>query len=218
MRCLTGHAANSKFGTKLSAIKQLPEVNLLNFGSDPRIGDVEEMIEEGEKYLVLVIKQNSSCKSMNELRYDIYHHKKSIFFLDLPPTSLETRVHCLRAIYNTYLYKHAMRVKSMPFLNPKDYGYEELDGLLVPSRYTQLQPEDLIQPCNCTACATPRCKCRAAVESCCVYCKCSGKVPPCKNPSINHNVRYIKLVCQVYCLYTEKSIGFSIVLSFVYMF
>ena len=36
MRCLTGHAANSKFGTKLSAIKQLPVANILNFGSDPR--------------------------------------------------------------------------------------------------------------------------------------------------------------------------------------
>ena len=67
MHCLNGHDANSKFGTKLSAIKQLPVANLLNFGSDLRIVDVEEMIEEGEKYLVLAMKPNSSCKSMNEL-------------------------------------------------------------------------------------------------------------------------------------------------------
>ena len=154
MHCLTGHDANGKFGTKLSAIKQLPKANLLNFGKDPRIVDVEEMIKEGERYLVTVMKSNSSCKSMDDLRYDIYHHTKSSSFVDLPPTSLETRGHCVRAIYNTYQYTYAMLIKSMPVLNPNDYAYEELDGLLVPSRYTQLQPEDLIQPCNCKACAT----------------------------------------------------------------
>ena len=76
MHCLTGHDANSKLGTKLSAIKQLPKANLLNFGKDPRIVDVEEMIKEGEKYLVTVMKSNSSCKSMDDLRYDIYHQNR----------------------------------------------------------------------------------------------------------------------------------------------
>ena len=34
MHCLTGRDANSKFGTKLSGLKQLPLANLYNFGSD----------------------------------------------------------------------------------------------------------------------------------------------------------------------------------------
>ena len=170
-------------GDGFEGLKQLPEANLFNFGKDPRVIDVEEMVAEEEKYLIKVIKPKSTSKSMDELRHDMYHHSKVKSFVEIPPTSLETRGHCLRGIYNTYLYRYAMCVKSMPILNPKkDYAYEEADGLLIASKYTKLYLEDLIQPCNCKACTTIRCNCRAAGIPCCVYCKCSGNVPPCKNP------------------------------------
>ena len=80
----------------------------------------------------------------------------------------------------------------MPVLNPKDYAYEELDGLLVSSRYTQLQPEDLIQSCNCKACATSRCNCRTAGVPCCdVVCiaNVQGRNHLAKTRQINHDVK-----------------------------
>ena len=181
MHCLTGHDANSKFGTKLSGLKQLTNAKLGSFGKDPRVHSVEEMIQAGEEYLVRVLKSSSSCKSMDDLRFDIYHHSKSHSFVDLPPTSFETRGHCLRGIYNTYQYLYAMVVKLMPVLDPREYAYEEIEELLVPSRYLRMYPEGLIEPCSCKACATSRCKCKAEGARCCVYCKCSGNINICKN-------------------------------------
>ena len=91
---------------------------------------VEDMLLAAEKYLVTVLKPNSPCKSMDDLRYHIYHRSKSQSFVDLPPTTFETKGHCLRAIYNTYQYIYAMVSESMPPLNPVHYGCEESDGLL----------------------------------------------------------------------------------------
>ena len=107
MHCLTGNDANSKFGTKLSGLKQLDYFDLEKVGEDPRINSIEDMLQESEKYLVKVLRPRSANKTMDDLRYEIYHHNKSVSFVDLPPTSLETRGHCLRAIYNTYQYLYA---------------------------------------------------------------------------------------------------------------
>ena len=125
MHCLTGHDANSKFGTKLSGLKQLAISDLDNFEKDPRMNCVEDMLLTAEKYLVKVLKSSSPCISMDDLRYHIYHHSKNQSFVDLPPTTFETKGHCLRAIYNTYRYIYAMVSESMPQLNPVHYGYEE---------------------------------------------------------------------------------------------
>ena len=135
MHCLTGHDANSKFGTKLSGLKQLPLAHLYNFGSDPRLNSVEEMHESAEKYLIQVLKHGSSCRNMDELRYYIYHHSKGHSFIDLPATTYETRGHSLRALINTHQYLYAMISECMPILDPREHGYEENDGLLIPSRY-----------------------------------------------------------------------------------
>ena len=81
MHCLTGHDSNSKFGTKLSALKQLQTASLHNFGKDVRIYNVKEMIKEGKKFLIQGLKPNSNCENMNELRYQMYHHKKSSSYI-----------------------------------------------------------------------------------------------------------------------------------------
>ena len=47
MHYLTGHDANSKFGTKLSGPKQLAISDLDNFGKDPRTNCVEDMQKQG---------------------------------------------------------------------------------------------------------------------------------------------------------------------------
>ena len=87
----------------------------------------------------------------------------------------------MRAIYNTYQYLYVMATKCMPNLDPKHFAYEEREGLLVPSRNHQIFPDGLIQPCNCKACATSRCICKAECISCCVYCNCGGNISVCKN-------------------------------------
>ena len=121
-----------------SGLKQLAILGLDNFGKDPRLNCVEDMLLAAEKYLVTVLKPNNPCKSMDDLRYHIYHHSKSQSFVDLPPITFETKGHWLRAIYNTYQYIYAMVSESMLQLNPVHYGYEESDGLLIPSRYHRL--------------------------------------------------------------------------------
>ena len=67
MHCLTGHDANSKFGTRLSGLKQLAISDLDNFGKDPRMNYVEDMLLTAEKYLVKVLKSSSPCISMDDL-------------------------------------------------------------------------------------------------------------------------------------------------------
>ena len=142
---------------------------------------VEDMLLTAEKYLAKVLKSSSPCISMDDLRYHIYHHSKNQSFVDLPPTTFETKGHCLRTIYNTYQCIYAMVSESMPQLNPVHYGYEESDDLLIPSRYHRLFPEVLIQPCTCNACVTLRCTCKTVGVACCEFCKCCGKVDICKN-------------------------------------
>ena len=68
IHCLTGHDANSKFGTKLSGLKQLDYFKLEMFGEDPRVNCVEDMLIEAEKYLVKVLRASSSVTTMDELR------------------------------------------------------------------------------------------------------------------------------------------------------
>ena len=128
MHCLTGHEANSKFGTKLSGLKKPPLVNLYNFGSDPRLNSVEEMLESAGKYLIQVSKHGSSCRNMDELRYYIYHHSKSHSFIDLPATTYETRGHSLRALINTSVSVCHDLLVMKKTMDPREYGYEENDG------------------------------------------------------------------------------------------
>ena len=181
MHCLTGNDANSKFGTKLSGLKQLDYFDLEKFGEDPRINSIEDMLQESEKYLVKVLRPRSANKTMDDLRYEIYHHNKSVSFVDLPPTSLETRGHCLRAVYNTYEYLYAMVSERMPVLDPTKYGYEMSDDLLIPSRCSTNFPKELVLPCTCKVCGTTRCLCRSNGIKCCEYCACQGDNRSCRN-------------------------------------
>ena len=107
----------------MSGLKHIEVANLESFGKDPRLNSVDEMLVEGENYLVKVIKSTSTAENMDELRYVIYHHSKACSFIDLPPTSLDIKEQCLRAIYNTYQYLYAMNFESVPSLDPLQYGY-----------------------------------------------------------------------------------------------
>ena len=166
-------------GQQKSALKG--NVNLLkDFGKDPQSGDFNIIIEKAEEYLVQVYKPAANVKTMDELRFSLYHHSKC-GVTDLPPTSYTTKGHILRAFYTTHIQLHCF---DMPDTDPHNFGFEDVDGLLVPSRFYRIIPDDLPQSCTCKKCATRRCICREAGISCCVYCGCSVDESACKNPNV----------------------------------
>lgn len=174
VHCLTGCDSTSKYGTKAAALKANPENYLIDFGKDiTRIN-----IKLAEEYLVQVIKPGSSLKSLDELRYHLYHFSKKTI-IDLPPTSHATEGHILRAFYNTYLQLHCL---DGPNLDAKQFGYIQDDELMKPHQYQQLLPDDFPMPCKCTTCGTKRCPCRKDKYPCCPYCNCQAS-GVCRNPS-----------------------------------
>jgi hypothetical protein len=109
----------SKFGTKAAGIKADPVLyHLKDFGRAE--ADVQDCVLNAEKYLVQVLSRgNHGIEMMDSLRYNMYHHRKSMTILDLPPTSYATEGHILRAVYMTYMQINCLRDFT---LNPQKYG------------------------------------------------------------------------------------------------
>ncbi len=177
LHMLTGTDCTSKFGTKAAALKAKPEMYLGEFGNDPDSIDFSRV----EEFLVQVYKPGYSLKTMDEVRFNIYHQsKKSV--VELPPTSNMTKAHILRAFYGTYIQHHCI---SGLQLKPEDFGYREEDGLLMPIQNHILLPDDFPRSCSCGKCATTKCICRMAGVACCSYCKCrTPGTEGCKNPNM----------------------------------
>ena len=177
MHMLTGTDVTSKFGTKASALKAKPEMYLADFGND--IDSID--IDRAEEYLVQVYKPGTHIKTLDALRFFIYHQSKKSL-VQLPSTSYMARSHILRAFLGAFTQLHCF---SGLTLNPEEYGYEMQDGLLLPVHDLRLLPPDFPSACKCGKCATLRCKCRLAGISCCTYCKCkAAAIPLCKNPNV----------------------------------
>lgn len=164
---LTGCDSTSKFGTKAAALKADPVHYLSDFGKE--LNCINFILVE--EFLVNVYKSGTSCRTMDELRYYLYHHSKKTI-LELPPTSRSVRGHVLRAFFGTYLQLHCV---SNPQLDPRHFGFIEEDGNLQPDQLQVLLPDDFALPCKCTSCSTKRCVCRQLVIKCCPYCKCQVK-------------------------------------------
>lgn len=175
---LTGCDSTSKFGTKASALKPKASKYLHNFGKDHNEID----LDMAEEYLCKVYKAGTTCKTLDELRYHLYHHSKKTI-LGLPPTSRAAEGHIRRAFFGTYQQLHCL---DRPDLDPRNFGYIECDGNLQPDRLQSLLPEDFPMPCKCPSCATARCSCRKIDIGCCPYCKCKSQdAIKCKNPLNN---------------------------------
>ena len=173
---LTGSDSTSKFGTKLGALTAKPDMHLSEFGRHP----VNLCLDNAEEYLVKIIKPGAKFKTMDELRYYMYHQtKKSI--ADLPPTSRATRAHILRAFHGTYIQLHCLTGAKV---NPIDFGFYAEDDILKPIEDVKLIPDDLPVSCKCAKCATRRCSCRDNSVPCCIYCSCQGVENACKNPNV----------------------------------
>ena len=141
---LAGCDTTSKFGTKATGLKAKPEVYLKDFGKDPQNINIQ-LIEE---YLVQVYKPGTSLKTLDELRYHLYHHSKKTI-IDLPPTSRGIKGHILRAFHGTYLQMHCL---DGPKLDATHFGYCYEDELMKPCQYQKLIPDDFPTPCKCKTC------------------------------------------------------------------
>ncbi|KAH3774333.1 hypothetical protein DPMN_175712 [Dreissena polymorpha] len=173
----------SKVGTKLSALKLCPEQYLEDFWKSLDKHEQDLAISKAENYLVKVTKPGTPCTTMDELRYTLYHQRKAMDLSELPPTSAAIRLHILRCIYVCYMQMHCLIEVTA---NPKDFGSEKKDGLLLQSNPKVFVPKNLVLVCSCTKCSTKRCVCRKAGVPCCIYCQCkSGKSDGCcKNPHV----------------------------------
>ena len=172
---LTGCDSTSKFGGKSSALKPNAAHYLQNFGKDPN----NTNLEMAEEFLVNVYKPGTKCKTLDELRYHLYHHGKKTI-LNLPPTSRAIG-HIHRAFFGTYRQLHCLDRQQ---LYPQNFGYTESDGNLQPDRL--LIPDNFPMPCTCTSCSTVFCSCRKLGIACCPYCKCKLlDETKCKNNPLN---------------------------------
>ena len=118
---LTGCDTTSKVGTKLSALKPPAAQLLSEFRKSLSSPNQDEIIHKAEQYLVEVLKPNSTCTSMDDLRYKMYHQSKVSDLHSLPPTSADLHLHILRCLYMTYTQMHCLQNVTV---DPTNYGYE----------------------------------------------------------------------------------------------
>ena len=142
---LTGDDEMSKIGTKLGEINAEPTKFLTQFGETCDQYDYDEV----EKYLVRVWKPNTKCESFDELRYSEY--KRSIPLSELPPTSHSIRGHILRAFY---LVRRCICLLDnvYPKMEPCNFGWQNVDDVLRPSKFLKFLPEDILLVCRCKIC------------------------------------------------------------------
>lgn len=83
----SGSDYTSKFGTKKAALHSASTAYLEHFGVSSDWDDIEQSLKSAEQYLVQLLRQGSSCKSLYELRLWLYYHAKNIDIDDFPPIS-----------------------------------------------------------------------------------------------------------------------------------
>ena len=178
---LTGSDITSKFGTKAAGLKADPVLYLEHFGKTE--ANVQDCISSAEKYLVQVLHRgNHGIETMDALRFNLYHHRKSLTILDLPPTSYATEGHIRRAFYMASSQINCLWGRT---LNPQEYGFIMENECLVPRKCQRDLPEDFATKCSCVKCATHSCPCRQKNIPCCIFCRCQkdDNGSQCRNPN-----------------------------------
>ena len=95
---LTGCDTTSKVGTKLCALKPPAAQLLSEFGKSLSSPNQNEIIHKADQYLVQVLKPNSTCTTMDDLRYEMYHQSKVSDLHSLPPTSADLHLDIPRCL------------------------------------------------------------------------------------------------------------------------
>ena len=68
--------------------------------------DVQDCVQNAEKFLVQALNRGKhGIETMDHLRFNWYHHRKSMTITDLPPTSYATEGHIQRGFYATYMWQ-----------------------------------------------------------------------------------------------------------------
>ena len=167
---LTGSDYTGKFGSKYAALKANPERYLSEFGQSLLEPNLSKTLSSDEEYLVQVLKKDSTCKTMNELRKQTYFHSKGS--LELPPTSGAVRLHILRACLATNTMVSLMQPLPLTQqIEPTMFGYIMEDDLLVLDKGTNPLPGEYTVHCGCIKCASTRCSCRRAAVLCSQFCE-----------------------------------------------
>lgn len=189
LHTLSGCDVTSKVGTKLAALKANPLIYLRHFGVNPNAPNLEETYQHAESYMVQIFKKGSDLKTLDELRYWMYHHSKSITLDKLPPTSYRATEHIKRAFYMTYLMLNCLEGL---VLDPIEYGFYQQDDLLLPCISKRIVPSELVQFCTCLKCSTIKCNCRKHNVPCCRFCKFQSvdEGSSCKNPHVILNIPF----------------------------
>ncbi|WAR04124.1 hypothetical protein MAR_019493 [Mya arenaria] len=144
---------------KLFKKSHLFRTRCFNFLTADSINDIHSTGEQ----LITCLYDNQSCLSLDALRFQKFSGKvvsssTYVHMQELPPTSEADRFHCLRVYYQTKVWM------GNTVLNPLDFGWIIVDGLMMPVR-TSLPPvpENLLKiiRCNCKAnCDSKKCTCR----------------------------------------------------------
>ena len=102
----------------------------------------------------------------------------------LPPTMAAFRPHCIRAYFQTAIWKAAGE-PAPPNLNPLHYGWQKCGQYLRPTHTEPEQPAGpeevlILVKCGCNMdCRTRLCTCAKNSVPCTLFCKCQGQ---CQNP------------------------------------
>ncbi len=190
LHTLTGCDTTSKVGTKNSAVNEalvdkkgnMKELwqELRGFGETESDLVLENQFKKAENFLVKVYKAGTELTTMDDLRNLIYHQSDTKTLEDLPPTSHSLRDHIKRAFYITFQQVHCLDSYNYN-LNPTEYGYEKLDGKIMPVNSNRPLPDDLPLCCTCVKCARRTCLCKASCVSCISFCKCQGPPKTCQS-------------------------------------
>ena len=121
---------------------------LSQFGESPFLA--EHDINCAEEYLVKCyngVKSVTHCRTFDELRLQCVESAKVIGLEQLPPTSSVVRDHIRRAFYD--IRNDVTLLDDPPVLDPIDYSWKDLDGVMVPDKHLKPIPENILKLCGC---------------------------------------------------------------------
>ena len=164
---LSGDDAVSKVGTKHAALVCHP-MSLTNFAETNSLTKAD--ISVVEQYLVRLwvgARSNTTVDTFDKLRYDCYLKGKSLN--ELPPTSSVIRDHIRRCFF---VIRNAVTLleANHDSLDPKDFGWTNESGVLVPNTFLHHLPSDILVTCQCTGNCERRHKCKSGGLSCVHFC------------------------------------------------
>jgi len=132
---LTCYDSTSKFGTKAAGIKAKPVLYSKDF--ERAHTDVQNCVQNEEKFLIQVLNRGKyGTETMDCLRFNWYHHRKSVTITDLSQPVL-----CYRRSYSEGILAN-LHPSQLPG-RPQEYGFTMESQCLVPKKCHRNLPDKL---------------------------------------------------------------------------